>query len=142
MLSPWHFHRVGGQTSKLLHSWLRVLATIPQSVVNLTADPVVATALWTTAADAGAISYKAASGIPPNSRGTITPLLWTKGVGDTAASSTWDAASPWEGEGGHIVFLDTHVAFYNDLTGQLQVPAGTVVNNIADALPAGTAIAL
>ena len=114
------------------------LATIPQSVLDLTVDPVVPTALWVAAANAGAISYNAAVGIPPNARGTITPLIWTKGVGATANQSTWDATSPWEGEGGHIGFLDTHVAFYTDLTGQLQVPAGTTVNSIADAFPTAT----
>ena len=112
------------------------LATIPQSVLDLTVDPIVPTAFWTAAATAGAISYNAAVGIPPNARGTITPLIWTKGVGNDATSSTWAANSPWEGEGGHIGFLDTHVAFYNDLTGQLQVPAGTTVGNIAAVLAA------
>jgi prepilin-type N-terminal cleavage/methylation domain-containing protein len=111
------------------------LATIPQSVLDLTVDPPVATATWVAAADAGAISYAAAVGLSPNARGTITPLIWTKGVGATASDSTWAAVSPWDGEGGHIGFLDTHVAFYTDLTGQLQTPAGAVVNNIADALP-------
>jgi prepilin-type N-terminal cleavage/methylation domain-containing protein len=111
------------------------LTTIPQSVLDLTATPVAPTALWTTAANAGAISYEAAIDVPPNARGTITPLIWTKGVGATATDSTWAATSPWEGEGGHIAFLDTHVAFYTDLTGQLQIPAGTTVNSIADALP-------
>lgn len=105
-----------------------VLTTIPQTVVDATGA---ATALWTAAADTGAaISYNAAVNLPPNARGPITPLIWTKGVGTTAGDSTWAAGSPWEGEGGHIAFLDTHVAFYNNLTNELQIPAGTTVSNI------------
>ena len=110
------------------------LASIPQTVVN-DAVPPVATALWTAAADAGAISYSAASGLPANARGTITPLIWTKGVGLAATQSTWDADNPWQGEGGHIAFLDAHVAFYTNLTGQLENTAGDAVNNIAAAFP-------
>ena len=110
------------------------LPTIPQTIL----DPAgAATALWTAAADtAAALSYSAAVGIPPNARGTITPLIWTKGVGNAADQSVWAAASPWEGEGGHIGFLDTHVVFYTDLTDQLQSPAGAAVSNIAAAFPA------
>ena len=108
------------------------LTAIPQTVL----DPAgAATVLWTAAANAGAISYNAAVDLPPNARGTITPLIWTVGI-DEAAGTTWPVASPWEGEGGHIGFLDTHVAFYTNLTDELQDATGVQVSNIDAALPA------
>lgn len=110
-----------------------VLPAIPQTIL----DPAgAATALWTAAANAGAISYNAAVNLPPNARGTITPLIWTTGINE-GADATWPAVSPWEGEGGHIGFLDTHVAFYTDLTGELQDSTGVQVNNIDAALGTG-----
>lgn len=112
------------------------LASIPQTILDSSGA---ATALWTTAAGAGAISYNAAINLPPNSRGTITPLIWTKGVGGTAANlSVWDADSPWQGEGGHIAYLDSHVVFYTDLTGELQDTEGAAVDNVISTYPTVT----
>jgi len=117
-----------------------VLPAIPQTVLNLTASPPVAAANWGPAA--ATISYKAALALPPNSRGPITPLIWTKGnTGGTTPN--WGAAdNPWDNEGGHIAFLDGHVTFYNNTTGQLELSDGTVVNDIVAALPTGTAVTL
>jgi prepilin-type processing-associated H-X9-DG protein len=41
-----------------------------------------------------------------------TPLIWTKGL-DTAG--VWSITSPWQGEGGHIAFMDGHVEFFPNL---------------------------
>ncbi len=120
-----------------------ILPAIPQTVLNLTVSPPVPAANW--AGAAAAISYKAAIALPPNSRGPITPLIWTKGNtlgttpnwGDTAAPG-----QPWENEGGHIAFLDGHVNYYNSTTGQLEQSNGTVVNTILEALPTGASVTL
>lgn len=67
----------------------------------------------------------------------LTPLLWTRGLTD---SGTWPADAPWS-LGGHIAFLDGHVAFYNDLgsgaeDGELYNPSnGNRTNNITDTVP-------
>ncbi len=42
-----------------------------------------------------------------------TPLAWTKGL---QANGEWEATSPWLGAGGHIVFMDGHVEFFENLT--------------------------
>lgn len=110
-----------------------LLPSIPQTILD---DSNAATAAWDAAASA--ISYDAVTQISPNVRGVITPLIWTKGIGGT--DSTWAATNPWEGEGGHIAFLDAHVVFYKDLTGELSDSTGAVQNNIAGALGTGPVI--
>lgn len=42
-----------------------------------------------------------------------TPLAWTKGL---QTNGEWTPTSPWLGEGGHIVFMDGHVEFFENLT--------------------------
>jgi len=58
-------------------------------------------------------SYAVVAGIAPNAPTTTTPLMFTRGL---RPDGTWDPDSPWAGEGGHIVFLDGHVRFFNDLS--------------------------
>ena len=118
------------------------------------------------------ISYNAAAAINPNARAVITPLIWTKGIEPNAA--TWSTGSirdgevpadgsptpiigsPWEGDGGHIAFLDGHVSFYKTLAsgetgddgngnqvpvgGLLTGPDGSPVDSISDALGSSASI--
>lgn len=117
-----------------------LLANIPTTILDKSGAAVAATAEWTAAV--GSSSYEAAVEISPNARGVITPLVWTKDI-DTAAGVTWPAASPWEGEGGHIGYLDGHVVFYTNLTGQLTDPAtGAPANFIDVAIGGATALNL
>jgi len=58
------------------------------------------------------ISYSAVVNMNANASGS-TPLIWTKGLSDTG---TWSNTSPWQGEGGHIAFMDGHVEFFPNLT--------------------------
>ena len=58
------------------------------------------------------ISYSAVvnmSAIAP----ATAPLAWTKGLDN---NGEWDATSPWLGEGGHIVFMDGHMDYFDNLT--------------------------
>ena len=48
--------------------------------------------------------------------------------------------APWEGDGGHIAFLDGHVVFYKTTVDQLSDPDGTSVDTITAALGAGPVI--
>jgi len=41
-----------------------------------------------------------------------TPLVWTKGL---STNGEWSETSPWQGEGGHIAFMDGHVEFFENL---------------------------
>jgi len=60
------------------------------------------------------ISWGVTVGLSTNAPTSTTPLIFTRGLEDGA--STWDETSPWRGEGGHIIFLDGHVTWYEDLT--------------------------
>lgn len=116
------------------------IATLPTSVLDLTVGSVTETAAW--AANVANSSYNAAVAISPSARGSVTPLIWTKGI-DTAADTTWPAASPWQGEGGHVGFLDAHVSFYKDLTNELTVPVtGAPTGSIDAAIAPGSAVTL
>lgn len=59
------------------------------------------------------LSFTFVSGLNAGSRQETTPLAWTRGL---TAAGTWTSDSPYEGEGGHILFLDGHVVFYRQLT--------------------------
>ncbi|WP_309398431.1 type II secretion system protein [Cerasicoccus maritimus] len=61
----------------------------------------------------GPISWAITCNLSSNAPTSTTPLLYTRGIEDSA--STWDTTSPWKGDGGHIIFLDGHVTFYEDL---------------------------
>ncbi|MGB0743918.1 MAG: type II secretion system protein [Opitutales bacterium] len=92
------------------------LAEIPQIILtNVNNDQAVApTSNWSDATDS--ISYEMGADLSPNSQATVTPLIWTRGL---STSGTWESDSPWEGQGGHIAFLDGHVTFYDDVVDQL-----------------------
>lgn len=107
-----------------------LLDSIPQTILD---DANTQTDTWSAASNA--ISYDAATQISPNARSAITPLIWTKGIAGN--SSTWSPTSPWQGEGGHIAFLDGHVVFYKELTGELSDPSGDAKDNLNDALGIG-----
>lgn len=58
------------------------------------------------------ISYSAVVNMNANAAPS-TPLIWTKGL---STSGEWSGTSPWQGEGGHIAFMDGHVEFFANLT--------------------------
>lgn len=95
------------------------LATIPQIILqNVNNDnPVTPTSEWSTAS--GNLSYEMGADLSPNAQATVTPLIWTRGL---ESSGNWETDSPWEGQGGHIAFLDGHVVFYEDVVDQLVDP--------------------
>ena len=112
-----------------------ITTTFPQTILT---PAVAATPEWD--AVANRISYDAAVNISPNARGVITPLVWTKNYDDTTNGWPIPAApaiAPWEGDGGHIAFLDGHVVFYKTTVDQLSAPDGTSVDTIQDALVVG-----
>ena len=59
------------------------------------------------------ISYEAAAGISPTAPSSMTPLIWTRGLGTDGNWSKED--SPWEGKGGHVAYTDGHVRWYKTL---------------------------
>ena len=61
-----------------------------------------------------AVANKISSRAPPST----TPIAWTRGLTTSGTWSAPNAASPgvYGSEGGHIVFLDGHVVFYENLT--------------------------
>jgi prepilin-type N-terminal cleavage/methylation domain-containing protein/prepilin-type processing-associated H-X9-DG protein len=56
------------------------------------------------------VGYDFAIGMNPKNA-TKTPLAWTRGLNE---SGTWPKSSPWGG-GGHILFYDGHVEFFNEI---------------------------
>ena len=60
------------------------------------------------------VSWTLAVGISPRAPVSITPLAWTRGLN---SNGYWDPDSPWEGAGGHIVYLDGHIQWYDNLVG-------------------------
>lgn len=77
------------------------------------------------------VAYTIAVGQSNHASPSTTPLLWTRGL---TPEGTWTKDSPW-GKGGHIAFLDGHVAFYNELSpeeGQLVDQDGTATVNYLD----------
>ena len=40
------------------------------------------------------------------------PIMWTRGLGEGDSESEWGDDSPWEGEGGHVLFSDGKVKWY------------------------------
>lgn len=77
--------------------------------VILTADDKVNTAFEAKSPPKG---WAVAVNLPGNADGSTTPVVWTRGLGN---DGFWKDDSPWEGEGGHIAFLDGHVTWYEDL---------------------------
>lgn len=79
------------------------------------------------------VGYDFAVGLNPSAaNSTKTPLAWTRGLNE---AGTWPKSSPWEG-GGHILFYDGHVEFFNEIgedDGYLVNPkTGQSTNNIFD----------
>ena len=77
------------------------------------------------------VGYTVAVGQSQHTSPSTTPLLWTRGL---TPNGTWTKDSPW-GKGGHIAFLDGHVAFYNELSpeeGQFVNKDGTATANYLD----------
>lgn len=59
------------------------------------------------------VGYAGVVGMSGNANGSTTPLLWTKGL---QVSGFWDPnENPWGNDGGHIVFMDGHVTFYDNV---------------------------
>ncbi len=44
------------------------------------------------------------------------PIMWTRGL--EPGSSTWSADSPWGGEGGHVLFSDKTVRWFDNTKGE------------------------
>jgi prepilin-type N-terminal cleavage/methylation domain-containing protein/prepilin-type processing-associated H-X9-DG protein len=90
------------------------------------------------------LSFAFSSKISPNASPSTTPIAWTRGL---RLNGTWDpATSPYEGKGGHIVFLDGHVKWYKRLDSTLPhnqlTRYGTNISttSILEALPPGACI--
>lgn len=88
------------------------------------------------------ISYNAVVGMSPNSPASTTPLIWTKGL---RSSGFWSDTSPWQGEGGHIGFMDGHVEFFPNISDdEYRLAPGSAsgrsstTNNIRDAIETTT----
>lgn len=60
------------------------------------------------------VSWTLTAGISPRAPVSTTPLAWTRGLN---SNGYWDTDSPWEGAGGHIVYLDGHVEWHENLVG-------------------------
>lgn len=61
----------------------------------------------------GPISWAVTVNLSGNAPTSTTPLIYTRGIEESG--STWANNSPWKGDGGHIIFLDGHVGWYEDL---------------------------
>jgi prepilin-type N-terminal cleavage/methylation domain-containing protein/prepilin-type processing-associated H-X9-DG protein len=87
--------------------------TLPQIVGTRIADgSFEANSDWTSAPEE-IIGYAGVVGMSGNANGSTTPLLWTKGL---QSSGFWDPSeNPWGNDGGHIVFMDGHVTFYDNV---------------------------
>ena len=48
-------------------------------------------------------------------RGGKFPILWTKGL---QSDGTWEGDSPWGGAGGHILWSDGWMGFYENTKGE------------------------
>ena len=44
------------------------------------------------------------------------PIIWTRGL--ESGSDSWDVDSPWAGEGGHVLFSDGTIRWYDDTKGK------------------------
>ena len=87
--------------------------TLPRSIGIKNADGTFSEAADWAAITEEVISYSAVVDMNANASGS-TPLIWTKGLDDT--TGTWSITSPWQGEGGHIAFMDGHVEFFPNLS--------------------------
>lgn len=89
------------------------------------------------------ISYAVVSHLSARAHPSTTPIMWTRGL---MPSGHWAEDSPYQGRGGHIGFLDGHVAWYSDVCGAdgkgifTHATQGYATMNIQEALPAGSYI--
>jgi len=94
------------------------------------------------------ISFAVVSNIAPNAPVSTTPIAWTRGLQPSGYWAAEDATCPgvYGIRGGHIVYLDGHVEYYENLLGE--DGSGRLVNyytkqptvNIEEALNTGAAI--
>ena len=114
-------------------------STLPQIVGTRQSDGSFQPSTDWTGAPEEIIGYAGVVGMSGNANGSTTPLLWTKGLQN---SGFWDPTSnPWGNDGGHIVFMDGHVTFYDNvaepprLVGNSNAAnAGEATANIQDAI--------
>tara|TARA_B100000614_G_C14510643_1_gene478417 strand:- start:348 stop:1073 length:726 start_codon:yes stop_codon:yes gene_type:complete len=85
--------------------------TLPRSIGIKNADGTFTESAEWTAITEEVISYSAVVDMNANASGS-TPLIWTKGL---QTDGTWTITSPWQGEGGHIAFMDGHVEFFPNI---------------------------
>lgn len=92
------------------------------------------------------VGVAVASGISMEANPSLTPVVWTRGLG---ADGRWSGAGGertgvFGSEGGLVGFLDGRVEFFSDLSadgGQLvNAATGERTGNIAEALPAGAVV--
>ncbi len=87
-------------------------ATLPRSIGIRSGTEYTESSDWSSM-DTETISYVLVVNMSPNAPASTTPLLWTKGL---ESSGEWTTTSPWQGEGGHIAFMDGHVEYFDNLT--------------------------
>jgi len=65
------------------------------------------------------LSISLVSGLAPDANPSTTPIAWTRGLqtDGTWAGSAAVVPSAWNGEGGHVAFLDGHVEWFRNLQG-------------------------
>lgn len=87
----------------------------------------------------GIVGYAGVVGMSSNANASTTPLLWTKGL---QTSGFWEPTeNPWGNDGGHILFMDGHVSFYDNVAeppqlvgNQASGNAGNSTQDINDAI--------
>jgi prepilin-type processing-associated H-X9-DG protein len=94
---------------------------------------------WSTLEDE-LIGYEMVVAMSANAQGSITPLIWTKGL---ETDGTWDpTVNPWGNDGGHIAFMDGHVEYFDNVAQPQQLvtntaaggTVGSATANIEDAI--------
>lgn len=84
------------------------------------------------------ISFTLTIDRPLNAPTSTTPLLWTRGL---QADGTWTKDSPYQGDGGHIVFSDGHGTYFKSGTVELwKYGTKEKTYNIHEALPPGVTV--
>lgn len=152
-----------------IHDWARILAEAGNfndpAIYILADDPVVeqstrsmprvvatppasGTGEWTIDPDFQnfPLSFAVANRLSSRAPASTTPIAWTRGLQPSGKWAPLDAAVPgvYGAKGGHIVFLDGHVTFYEDLSAN----GGQLINyttqqptaNILEALGPGAEI--
>jgi len=64
------------------------------------------------------LAYDVVSGMRSSVRNpSATTLIWTTDGGTIFQGGDWNEGSPWEGSGGHIAYIDGHVAYFDNTDG-------------------------